>query len=137
MILVDTTPLVALADPRDGLHARATADIDRFARRALVLSCAVLTEAVFLLDHPVQRRRLARLIVELELRPLLIEDEAARRLDVFKWLDRYAEHEPDWADGVLVVAAGGEKRAKVWTYDREFRTTWRRLDGSRIPLAVP
>jgi hypothetical protein len=24
----------------------------------------------------------------------------------------------------------------VWTYDREFRTTWRRLDGRAIPLAV-
>ena len=55
---------------------------------------------------------------------------------MFRWLDRYAEHEPDWADGYLAVVSSRERKAKVWTYDSEFRTTWRRLDGTRIPLAV-
>ena len=35
----------------------------------------------------------------------------------------------------LAVVAGVERRARVWTDDRELRTTWRRLDGTRIPLA--
>lgn len=137
MILVDTTPLVALCDPRDRLHANAMRDLDRIARRALVLAAPVLTEACFLLDHPVQRGRLQRLLADLDVRPFRSDDETAMWLDVFRWLGRYAEHDPDWADGYLAVASSREKRAKVWTYDEEFRTTWRRLDGTRIPLAAP
>ena len=136
MILVDTTPLVALCDPRDGLHAKAIADLDRVAKRAIVLCDPVLTEACFLLSRPAQRARLERLIVELGMTPLAIEDATELRLEVFRWLTRYGEHEPDWADGYLAVVSERQKDARVWTYDREFRTTWRRPGGTRIPLAV-
>jgi len=136
VILIDTTPLVALCDPRDGLHATALADLDRVAKRPVVLCEAVLTEACFLLSHPVQRARLERLIVAIGLTPLIVEDEAALRLEVFAWLARYAEHQPDWADGYLAVVSERQKGARVWTYDREFRTTWRRPKGTRIPLAT-
>jgi hypothetical protein len=37
VILIDTTPLLALCDPRDGLHATALADLDRVAKRPVVL----------------------------------------------------------------------------------------------------
>ena len=136
MILIDTTPLVALCDPRDGLHATALADLDRVTKRPVVLCEPVLTEACFLLSHPVQRARLERLIVAIGMTPLIVEDEAGLRLEVFAWLARYAEHEPDWADGYLAVVSERQKGARVWTYDREFRTTWRRPKGTRIPLAT-
>jgi len=136
VILIDTTPLVALCDPRDGLHAKALADLDRVAKRAIVLCEPVLTEACFLLSRPVQRARLEQLIVGIGMTPLAIEDEAELRTAVFGWLARYAEHEPDWADGYLAVVSERQKAARVWTYDREFRTTWRRPGGTRIPLAV-
>ena len=136
MILIDTTPLVALCDPRDGLHSRAIADLDRVAKRGIVLCEPVLTEACFLLNHPVQRARLQRLVIEIGISPPAIEDEKELRLEVFGWLARYSEHEPDWADGYLAVVSERQKGARVWTYDREFRTTWRRPDGTRIPLAV-
>ena len=136
MILIDTTPLVALCDPRDSLHAKALVDLDRLARKPLVLCAPVLTEACFLLGHPIQRERLERILAALSIRPFATEDEAGLWRDVFRWLGRYVEHEPDWADGYLAVASGREKTAKVWTYDSEFRTTWRRPDGSRIPLAT-
>ncbi len=29
-----------------------------------------------------------------------------------------------------------DRRLKVWTYDREFHSAWRRPDGSAIPLAI-
>jgi hypothetical protein len=35
-----------------------------------------------------------------------------------------------------LVVAGREGRARVWTFDREFRTIWRRPDGRPIPLAA-
>ena len=52
------------------------------------------------------------------------------------WMDRYADHEPDLADAVTVVLSSELEGSRVWTYDREFRTTWRRPDGSPIPLAL-
>ena len=57
-------------------------------------------------------------------------------LDVLDWLAQYSDHEPDFADGHLAVVSAIERRFKVWTYDSEFRTTWRRADGTRIPLAL-
>jgi predicted nucleic acid-binding protein len=74
------------------------------------------------LSHPVQRARLQRLIIEIGMTPLLIEDEKELRLEVFGWLARYAEHEPDWADGYIAVVSERHKGARVWSYDREFRT---------------
>ncbi len=96
----------------------------------------VLTEACFLLGLAAQRARLERLIVELAMTPLSVEDAGELRTEVFRWLARHAEHEPDWADGYIAVVSGRLKDARVWTYDREFRTTWRRPGGTRIPLAV-
>lgn len=137
MILIDTTPLVALCDSKDRLHARALADLDRLGQQQLLLCAPVLTEACFLLASAIERKRLDRLCAELAIVPLAeAENEAERWRDVFRWLERYAEHEPDWADGYLVIVSGSHRKAKVWTYDSEFRTTWRRLDGTRIPLAV-
>jgi predicted nucleic acid-binding protein len=136
VILVDTTPLVALCDPGDRLHRRALSDVDRVARRSLLVCAPVLTEACFLLDTAVQRRRLWQMLIGLGARPLTLDDEAWMWARVFAWLDKYADHQPDWADAYLAVASGIVKRARVWTYDAEFRTTWRREDGTRIPLAI-
>ena len=134
MILVDTAPLVALCDPRDGLHRLAVRDLDRVSRQGPVVCDAVLTEACALLTHDVHRQRLRRLLEEFAMTPYRPEDERQVWFDVFAWLHQYAEHDPDWTDGYLAVASGREPRARVWTYDREFRTIWRRPDGSRIPL---
>lgn len=136
MILLDTAPLVALCDPRDSLNKVAVRDLDRLSRQPLVACAPVLTEACVLLAHPVQRRRLRRFLEEFSVLPYRADDELRLWLEVFDWLDRYAEHEPDWADGYLVVVSGRERRFQVWTYDREFRTIWRRPDGTRIPLAL-
>ena len=136
MILLDTTPVVALCDPRDALNRRALGDLDRLAGESFVLPGPVLTEACFLLSYRSQRERLRRLCAELPAKPYRSEDEIELWSQVFDWLKRYEEHDPDWADGYLAVVAAKERRSRVWTYDREFRTTWRRPDGTRIPLAV-
>ncbi|HEY0009089.1 MAG TPA: hypothetical protein VGB55_10235, partial [Tepidisphaeraceae bacterium] len=56
--------------------------------------------------------------------------------DTFAWLKRYRTHAPDYADAHLVLLTTAIRRCQVWTFDREFRTTWRRPDGSMVPLAV-
>ena len=136
MILVDTAPLVALCDPTDGLHATAVRDLHRLRRMSLVVCAPVFTETCFQLAHAAQRQRLRRLMTEFSIRPFTSDQEGELWFDVLDWLARYAEHEPDVADGYLAVVSGVERRFKVWTYDSEFRTTWRRPNGTRIPLAV-
>jgi predicted nucleic acid-binding protein len=87
------------------------------------------------LPHRVQRERLRALVTELDVESLSTDDPDFRDA-VFAWLLQYAGHQPDWADGCLAVLAEWEPRGKVWTYDREFRTTWRRPDGKPVPMAA-
>jgi predicted nucleic acid-binding protein len=135
MILVDTTPLVALCDARDRLHERTLGELDRIGRRPLSVPEVVLAEALFLLREPHERAILRGLVAKVPLTVWFPPSPKVLVDDTLRWLDRYGEHRPDWADAVLVVASA-TPRTKVWTHDSEFRTTWRRLDGSRVPLAI-
>jgi predicted nucleic acid-binding protein len=136
VILVDTGPLVALCDPRDRKHRTAVKHLGALARERFAVCDAVLTESCFHLPHPTQRQRLAALLRELRVQPLPVMSDRGFWIEVFEWLARYADHEPDWADSCLAVLSGNDKDLKIWTYDREFRTIWRRPNGSAIPLAV-
>jgi predicted nucleic acid-binding protein len=136
MILIDTTPLVALCDERDPYHARARRDFDKLRGNSFVTSTAVLGEACYHLSSGFGRRRLADALADLQILPLAEESEAAVWTELFEWLIRYAEHSPDMADGVAAVLSGRHRRMKVWTYDSEFQKIWRRTDGTRIPLVV-
>ena len=51
-------------------------------------------------------------------------------------MERYQEHGPDLADAQLVALAGTATSFRVWSYDKEFWTVWRRTDGTRVPIAV-
>jgi predicted nucleic acid-binding protein len=134
MILVDTNVLVALVDPRDGLHSRAVADLKKLIKKPLAVTTAVLVEACFALPSRHHRARLRAVLREFGIKN--VASSPAEAEDVFAWLDRYHEHEPDWADGHLAVLSGLDKTARVWTYDREFTKVWRRPDGTRVPLAT-
>ena len=136
MILVDTTPLVALCDARDSQHAVAVKQLEKLASAGLCTCEAVLMESCFHLPHREQRQRLRELLYGLTVSSLPAPCDRRFWSDVLDWLTKYAEHEPDWADACIVVLCGLDRRLKVWTYDREFRTTWRRPDGTAIPLAI-
>ena len=136
MILIDTTPLVALCDGRDEKHRVAVKHLESLSASEFAVCDAVLTETCFHLPYPSQRQRLRALLDDLRAQPVPAANDSAFWLEVFDWLIKYAEHEPDWADGCLVVLSGRDTDSKVWTYDREFRTTWRRPNGTAIPLAV-
>jgi predicted nucleic acid-binding protein len=136
MILVDTSALVALCDPRDALNAAAVKHLKSLAKSQLALCEPVLVEACFHLATPSQRNRLYLTIENLGILPFVPDDVRSLWQEVFDWLSKYADHDPDWADAYLAVLSGRERKHKVWTYDREFRTIWRRPDGSAIPMAV-
>jgi len=135
-ILIDTTPLVALCDARDQKHRVAVEHLESIGSTSFAVCAAVLAETCFHLPHRSQRQRLRALLDGLGAQPVAMENECAFWLEVFDWHTKYADHQPDWADGCLAVLSGRDTNAKVWTYDREFRTTWRRPNGTAIPLAV-
>ena len=137
MILVDTTPLVALCDPRDSRHKTAVKHLEDLATAALVTCEAVLVETCVHLPHRAQRQRLRAVLERCDIASLTgTTDDRGFWLEVLDWLMKYADHEPDWADGCIAVLSGRDERLAVWTYDREFRTTWRRPDGTAIPMAT-
>jgi predicted nucleic acid-binding protein len=136
MVLIDTTPLVALCDPRDALHKTALNHLKTLARSRFSVCEPVLAEACFHLSAPSQRNRLQQTLERLDISAVAVEDTETLWKEVFAWLQDYSDHEPDWADGYLAVLCGRDRNYKVWTYDKEFRTVWRRPNGSAIPLAV-
>ena len=136
MILVDTTPLVALCDPRDSLNKTALKHLKGLEKSQFAVCEPVLTEACFHLSAPSQRERLRQVIETLNVIPLPANEGPSLWDEVFGWLSKYADHEPDWADAYLAVLCGRDRSYRLWTYDVEFRTTWRRPDGSLIPMAV-
>jgi predicted nucleic acid-binding protein len=124
---------VALVDEQDDLAQRAGRDLRRLRAGPFAATEAVLAETCFLLQRGYQRRRLRALLDRLAI--TVVEVPPTWWDEVFDWLDRYEEHEPDLADAELAVLCSRKPDWRVWTYDREFRTTWRRANGGRIPLA--
>ncbi len=136
MILVDTTPLVALCDPRDSLNKTALRHLQALSKSQLFICEPVLTEVSFHLQAPSQRLRLQQTLERLHVQPVEIADLHTLWREVFEWLSVYSDHDPDWADAYLAVLSSRDRKYKVWTYDIEFRTIWRKRNGSPIPLAV-
>ena len=135
MILVDTNVLVALTDAREELFHRANADLLRLGREEFFTIGAVLTEVHWLLKDAYRRERAVLTMRRLNVHAVA-DDSDALWQNVFTWLQRYAEHEPDWTDAVLVGLCAQESRYRVWSYDKEFVTVWRKPDGGMIPMAV-
>lgn len=130
MILVDTNVLVALVDERDGLRARALADLGKLKGPYGVLD-AVLVETYFLLTESYLRERIRFTLGRLAIRHVTMQPDDWS--SVFDWLDKYARHEPDLCDAMLVVTAARNTLA-IWTYDREFRQLWRNPEGQTLKL---
>jgi predicted nucleic acid-binding protein len=135
-ILIDTTPLVALCDGRDEKHRVAVKHLESLLPNEFAVCEAVLTEACFHLPYRTQRQRLSAVLHDLGVRAVPAANDSDFWSEVFQWLAKYADHQPDWADGCLAILSGRDRNAKVWTYDREFRATWRQPNGTVIPLAV-
>ena len=136
MILIDTGPLVALCDARDSKHRLAVRHLESLAANAFGTCDAVLTEACFHLPHKSQRLRLRALLRELDVDPVPTDPDARFWSDALEWFEGYAEHEPDWTDACLAVLSGRDRQTRIWTYDREFSTVWRRPNGTAIPIAI-
>lgn len=122
LLLVDTGPLVALADKRDKAHERCTAFLRDY-RGRLMTTWAVLTEFSHLAPGVAATLPLYQWIERggLELLPLG-RDELVCAID---WITRYADRPMDLADASLVVAALKTGSTQIWTLDRNDFETYR------------
>lgn len=121
-LLVDTGPLVALANKRDKFHLSCTATLKDH-RGRLLTTWAVLNEFAHLTDSINATLPLYHWIERggLELMPLG-RDELVTAID---WIERYADRPMDLADASLVVAALKTGCTKIWTLDRADFETYR------------
>lgn len=130
MILVDTGPLVALFDPRDGDHA-ACRECLKGLRVPLRTTVAVLTEAFHLLGPASTGASALR---EFARRGgigvwFLALESLARSFDL---MEQYADHPMDLADASLVAAAEALRVTRVFTLDRADFSAYRaRIGRSR------
>ncbi|MGH7804749.1 MAG: type II toxin-antitoxin system VapC family toxin [Candidatus Binatia bacterium] len=121
MILVDTGPIVALFDPRDGSH-RETRRILGTIRSSLVTTVPVLTEVFDLLDPKSRGAEAVREFVTAGGMTIWFMS-AASVARAFELMRKYADQAMDFADASLVAAAESLRATTVFTLDRkEFRT---------------
>ena len=129
MILVDTGPLVALFDPKDGQHERCAKALKNI-REPISTTVPVLTEAFHMLDpHSIGSDRLREFIVNGGLSVWFLDRTTLTR--AFELMDLYAEHPMDLADASLVAAAESLGTRKVFTVDRKDFATYRVRRGHR------
>lgn len=131
VLLVDTGPLVALADRRDKHHEACKAFLAGH-RGRLLTTWAVLTEFSHLCPSVEATLPLYDWIANggLEVFPLGRDELLAVR----NWIERYADRPMDLADASLVVAALATGYSHVWTLDRNDFETYRLPGRKRFTL---
>src|SRR5207248_8124353 len=98
MILIDTGPLVGLCDEKDQHNPAAVRDLKRLAGERFAVCAPIVAEAFFHLPGAFHRQRLKVLLEQMRAQALALADPEAWD-QLFSWFERYAEHEPDFADG--------------------------------------
>ena len=130
MILVDTGPLVALFNPRDGEHASCRA-ILRKVRDPLVSTIPVLTEAFHMLGPASRGSGNLRSFVQRGGLSVWFMDTLGMQR-VFELMEQYADHPIDLADASLLVAAEVLPANRIFTIDRQDFLTYRVRRGHRL-----
>jgi hypothetical protein len=129
MILVDTGPLVALFDPKDGQHQRCVKTL-KVMREPIRTTVPVLTEAFHMLGPgSVGSDRLREFVLKGGLSVWWFDPSTLAR--AFELMDVYLDHPMDLADASLVVAAESLGTRKVFTVDRKDFETYRVRRGHR------
>lgn len=129
MIVVDTGPLVALFDPRDGLHGACRSRLETL-RLPLVTTLPVLTEAFHILSPESRGSEQLRLFVERGGMSVHFSGDA-ELLRSFELMDSYKDHPMDLADASVIAAAESIGTRKVFTVDRNDFETYRIKRGHR------
>lgn len=129
MIVVDTGPLVALFDPRDGLHAECRVRLETLSA-PLAVTLPVLTEAFHILSPESRGAEKLRVFIERGGLGVHFADEA-EFLRAFELMDLYRDHPMDLADASVIAAAESLRTRKVFTVDCNGFETYRIRRGHR------
>ena len=129
MILVDTGPLVALFDRKDGQHQRCVRAL-KVVQEPIRTTVPVLTEAFHMLGPgSVGSDRLREFVLKGGLSVWWFDGAMLAR--AFELMDMYSDHPMDLADASLVVAAESLGTRKVFTVDRRDFEAYRVRRGHR------
>jgi predicted nucleic acid-binding protein len=129
MILVDTGPLVALFDPKDGQHQRAAKTL-RTLRERLCTTIPVLTEAFHMLQpQSIGSDRVREFVEQGGLSVWFLDRLSLTR--AFELMEQYADHPMDLADASVIAAAEALQTRKVFTLDKADFTAYRIRRGHR------
>ncbi len=129
MILVDTGPLVALFDPRDGQHQRSAKSL-RTLREGLCTTVPVLTEAFHMLEpQSIGSDRVREFIARGGLSIWFLDHASLTR--AFELMEQYADHPMDLADASVIAAAEALQTRKVFTLDKADFAAYRIRRGHR------
>jgi predicted nucleic acid-binding protein len=133
-IVVDTGPLVALLNIREEHHDWVKAALRDV--RAPLLTCeAVLAEAAFLLRSiDAGGRALMALLARQAVRVAFNLDE--QHDHVARLMDKYSDVPMSLADACLVRMSELVARARVMTFDTDFRI-YRRAGRQVVPVTMP
>lgn len=129
MILVDTGPLVALFDPKDGQHQRAARTLQTL-RERLCTTVPVLTEVFHMLQpQTIGSDRLREFVAREGLSVWFLDRASLTR--AFELMEQYADHAMDLADASVIAAAEALQTRKVFTLDKSDFATYRIRRGHR------
>jgi hypothetical protein len=129
MILVDTGPLVALFDPRDGQHQRCVRALKAM-REPIRTTVPVLTEAFHMLGPgSAGSDRMREFVLRGGLSVWWFDPASLSR--AFELMDAYSDHPMDLADASLIAAAEALGTRKVFTIDRGDFEAYRVRRGHR------
>lgn len=129
MILIDTGPLVALFDPRDGLHSRTSTTLKSL-REPLATTVAVLTETFHMLEpQSVGSDRVREFVMKGGLAVAFLDRPSVVR--AFELMEQYADHPMDLADASLIAMAETLETRKIFTLDEKDFAAYRIRRGHR------
>jgi hypothetical protein len=129
VVLLDTGPVVALFDPRDGDH-RACQAILEANRQPLVTTVAVLTEAFHILSpESLGARRLREFVLAGGTTVHTLDEPGLIR--AFELMETYVNLPMDLADASLVVVAERLPTRRIFTLDHRDFSTYRIRQGRR------
>jgi predicted nucleic acid-binding protein len=129
MILVDTGPLVALFDPKDGQHQRCVRALKGI-REPIQTTVPALTEAFHMLGpESLGSDRLREFVLKGGLSVWFFDRAALIR--AFELMELYSDQPMDLADASIVVAAESLETRRVFTIDRKDFETYRVRRGHR------
>lgn len=133
-LIVDTAPLVALADPRDP-RRRVLADVLQRERGELVIPAPVTAEADYLIGERVGRLLRRELLTDMAMGRFNVACLDRAEYDVvLRYDEQYADLDVGLADLSVVVLAHRFRTRRILTFDQRHFRALRPLDGGSFVL---